>query len=172
MSPKLYKVTDRNASFRAIATHTFFVWCKRSVIGEDGQRISGRDMPTAFVAYNAEHFQQPRRNVATAADGGDFCNGLRAYRTTDEELENNTYEVLRGEFEESNIKASEVPFYDSIKCDPQPITTISEEIPSNDFKRYWATIEERKSSSPSGRHVGIYKSLAKDLGDREMAEQQ
>ena len=149
----------------------FFVWCKRSVIGEDGQRISGRDMPTAFVAYNAEHFQQPRRNVATAADGGDFCNGLIAYRTTDEELENNTYEVLRGEFEESNIKASEVPFYDSIKCDPQPIT-ISEEIPSNDFKRYWATIEERKSFSPSGRHVGIYKSLAKDLGDREMAEQQ
>ena len=56
-------------------------------------------------------------------------------------------EVLRGEFDESNIKESEVPFYNSIKCTPQPITTISEEIPFNKFKRYWATIEERKSSA-------------------------
>ena len=142
------------------------------VIGEDEQRISGSDITTASVAYNAEHFQQPKRNRATAADGGDFCNGLRAYRTTDKDLNNNTYDVLRGEFEESNIKESELPFYDSIKCDPQPITTISEEIPFNNFKRYWATIEERKSSSLSGRNVGIYKSLAKDLGNQEMAEQQ
>ena len=66
----------------------------KCVIGDDGQRISGRDMPTAFVAYNAEHFQQPRRKGATAADEGDFCNGIPAYRTTDEDLENNTYEVL------------------------------------------------------------------------------
>ena len=28
----------------------------KCVIGEDIQRISGQDMPTAFVAYNAEHF--------------------------------------------------------------------------------------------------------------------
>ena len=122
-------------------------------------------MPTACVAYNAEHFQQPRRNRATAADGGDFCNGFQAYLTIDEDLKNNTYEVLCGEFEESNIKQSEVPFYESIKCDPQPITTISKEIPFNDFKRYRATIEERKFSSLPGRHVCIYKSLAKDLGD-------
>ena len=51
----------------------------KCVIGEDRQRISGSDMPKAFVAYNAEHFQQLRRNGATAADGGDFCNGIRAY---------------------------------------------------------------------------------------------
>ena len=48
----------------------------KCVIGEDGQRISGSDMPKAFVEYNVEHFQHPRRNGATAADGGDFCNGL------------------------------------------------------------------------------------------------
>ena len=65
-----------------------------------------------------------------------------------------------------------MPFYNSIICNPQPITAISEEIPFNKFKRVWATIEERKSSSPSGRHVGIYKSLTKDLGDREMTEKQ
>ena len=65
-----------------------------------------------------------------------------------------------------------MPFYNSIKCNQQPITTISEEITFNEFKRYWATIEERKSSSPSGRYVGIYKLLAKDLGDREMTEKQ
>ena len=73
----------------------------KCVIGEDRQRISGSDMPKAFVAYNAEHFQQPRRNGATAADGGDFCNGLRAYRTTNEDLTNNTYDVLREEFVEA-----------------------------------------------------------------------
>ena len=33
-------------------------------------------------------------------------------------------------------------------------------------------IVERKLSSPSGRHVGIYKALAKDLGDRVVVEQQ
>ena len=27
-------------------------------------------------------------------------------------------------------------------------------------------------TSPSGHHAGIYKSLAKDMGDREMTEQQ
>ena len=46
------------------------------VIGDDRQKISGSDMPKAFVKYNAEHFQQPKRNGATAADGGDFCNSL------------------------------------------------------------------------------------------------
>ena len=45
-------------------------------IGDDGQRILGSDMPKAFVEYNSEHFQQPRRNGATTADRGDFCNGL------------------------------------------------------------------------------------------------
>ena len=144
----------------------------KCVIGDDGQRTSGSDMLKAFVAYNAEHFQQPRRNGATSADGGDFCNGLRPYHITDKDLKNNTFDVLRGEFDESNIKQSEVPFYDSIKCTPQPITTISEEVPFNDFKRFWVTIDERKLSSPSSRHVSIYKSLAKDLGDREMTEQQ
>ena len=92
-------------------------------------------MSKAFVAYNAEHFQQPRRSGATVADRGDFCNGLQEYQTTNEDLKNNTFDVLGGEFEESNINESEVPFYDSIKCDPQQITTISEEIPFNDFKR-------------------------------------
>ena len=101
-------------------------------------------MPKAFVAYNAEHFQQPRRNGATAADRGDFCNGLRAYQTTNKELNYNTYNILCGEFDDSKIKQSEVPFYNSIKCDPQPITTISEEIPSNKFKTYWTIIIERK----------------------------
>ena len=48
----------------------------KCVNGDDRQRISGSDMPTAFVEYNAEHFQQPRRSGATAADGGDFCNSL------------------------------------------------------------------------------------------------
>ena len=144
----------------------------KSVIGEDGQRISGSEMPTAFVTYNAHHFQQPIRNGATAADGRDFCNGLRAYRTTEEDLSNNTYVVLRGEIAEPTIKESEVPFYESIRCVPQPLTTIREAIPFNEFKRYWATIVERKSSSPSGRHVGLYKSLAKDLGDRAVADQQ
>ena len=65
-----------------------------------------------------------------------------------------------------------MPFYNSFKCNPQPITTISEEIPFNEFKRFWAIIEEQKSSSPSGCHVGIYKSLAKELGAREMTEKQ
>ena len=101
----------------------------------------------------------------TAADDGDFCNGLQGYRATDADLSNNTYDILQGEIAESTIKESEVPFYNSFKCTPQPITTISEEIPFNNFKRYWATIVERKSSSLSGRHVGIYKALAKDLGD-------
>ena len=64
----------------------------------------------------------------------------------------------------------EVPFYNSIKCTTQPITTISEEVPFNDFKRFWVTIDERKLSSPSSRHVSIYKSLAKDLVDRKMTE--
>ena len=71
----------------------------KCVIGEDGQRISGSNMPTSFV----EHFQQPRWNGATAADEGDFCNGLQPYRTTNEELKNNSFDVLRGEFDESNI---------------------------------------------------------------------
>ena len=66
----------------------------------------------------------------------------------------------------------EVPFYNSIKCNPQPIETISEEIPFTKFKRFWTTIAERKSSSPSGRHVGIYKVLAKELGARETMEKQ
>jgi len=104
-------------------------------------------MTNAFVTYNAHQFQQPIRNGATAADGGDFCNGLRAYQTTDADLSNNTYDILRGEIAESTIKESEVPFYESIKCDPQPLTTIREEIPFNDFKRYWATIIEKKLSS-------------------------
>ena len=30
----------------------------KCVIGEDGQRISGRDMPNTFVTYNAHRFQQ------------------------------------------------------------------------------------------------------------------
>ena len=114
----------------------------------------------------------PKRNGATAADGGDFCNGLRPYQTPDKDLRNNTYDILRGEFDKSNIKQSEVPFYNSIKCTPQPITSISEEILHKEFKRFWATIEERKSSRPSGRHVGIYKALAKELGAREMTEKQ
>ena len=129
-------------------------------------------MPNAFVTYNAHHFQQPIRNGATAADGGDFCNGLRAYQTTDVDLSNNTYDILRGEIAESTIKESEVPFYNSFKCTPQPITTISKEIPFRAFKRYWTTIVERKSSSPSSHHVEIYKALAKDLGDQAVAEQQ
>ena len=87
-------------------------------------------------------------------------------------MKTNTYAILNGEFDESKIKQSEVPFYNSIKCNPQPIETISQEIPSTDFIRYWATIEERKSSSPSGRHVEIFKALAKNLGDREMKEKQ
>ena len=48
----------------------------KCVIGDDGQRISGSDMPKAFVKYNAEHLQHLKGNRATAADGGDFCNGL------------------------------------------------------------------------------------------------
>ena len=127
----------------------------KCAIGDDGQRIPGSDMPKVFVEYNAEHFQQPRWNGATAADQGDFCNGLRLYRTPDEALTNNTFNVLREEFDEFNIKQSEVPFYNMTKCTPQPITTISEEIPFNEFQRFWATIKERKSSSLSGRHVGI-----------------
>ena len=51
----------------------------KSVIRDDGQRISRSDMPKAFVEYNAKHFQQPRQNGATSADEGDFCNGLRPY---------------------------------------------------------------------------------------------
>ena len=141
----------------------------KCVIGDDGQRISRSDMPKPFVEYNAEHFQQPRRNGATAAEGGHFCNGIRLCQTLDEDLTNNTFNVLCKEFDESNIKQSEVPFYNSIICNPLPITTISKEIP---FNRFWATIEERKSSSPSSCYVGIYKSLAKDLGDREMTEKQ
>ena len=50
-----------------------------------------------------------------------------------EALKNNTYDILRGEFDESITKQSEVPFYNSIKCNPQPITTISEEIPYKEF---------------------------------------
>ena len=65
-----------------------------------------------------------------------------------------------------------MPFYNSIKCNPQPITTISEEIPFNKFNIFWATIEERKSSSLSGCHVGIYKVLAKELEARELTEKQ
>ena len=118
------------------------------VIGEDGQRISGSAMPNAFVSYNAHYFQQPIRNEATAANGGDFCNGLRAYRTTEVDLLINAYAILRGEIEESTIKESEVPFYESLKCEPQPLKTIKEEIPCNNFKRYWATVVEKISSSP------------------------
>ena len=53
----------------------------KCVIGDGGQSILVSDMPKAFVKYHAEPFKQPRRNRATAADGGDFCNGLRPYRT-------------------------------------------------------------------------------------------
>ena len=101
-------------------------------------------MSKAFVEYNSEHFQQPRRNGATAADGGEFYNGLQPYKTNKEALENNLYTILNREFGESNIKQSEVPFYNSIKCNPQPIETIGEETPFTKFKRFWATIEERK----------------------------
>ena len=40
------------------------------------------------------------------------------------------------------------------------------------FKGLWATIEERKSSSPSGCHVSIYKAFVKELGAREMTEKE
>ena len=93
----------------------------KCVIGDEKQRISGSDMSKAFVKYNLEHFQQPRRNRATAADGGEFCNGLQPYRTNEKSLKKNTYDILNWEFDKSNIKPSEVPFYNSIKCNPQPI---------------------------------------------------
>ena len=48
----------------------------KCVIGDDRQRISESDMSKAFIEYNTKHFQQPSRKGATAADGGDFCNGL------------------------------------------------------------------------------------------------
>ena len=48
----------------------------KCVIGDDGQRILGSNMLKAFVEYNTKHFQQPRRNGATAAGGGDLRNGL------------------------------------------------------------------------------------------------
>ena len=74
-------------------------------------------------------------------DGGEFCNGLRPYRTNEEALKNNTFDVLSGDFDEYNIKRSEVPFYNSIKSNPQPIETISEEIPFTEFKRFWSTMK-------------------------------
>ena len=92
--------------------------------------------------------------------------------TPNKALRNNTYNMLHREFDNSNIKQSEVPFYNSIKCNPQPITTISEEIPYTEFNRFWATVEEQKSSRLSGRYVGIYKALAKELGARKMMEKQ
>ena len=81
----------------------------KCVIGEDRQQILGSAMPNAFVIYNAHHFQQPIRNGATTADGGDFCNGLRAYQTTDVDLLNNTFAIYEGRLQNPPSKNRKCP---------------------------------------------------------------
>ena len=56
----------------------------------------GKEMTTALVDWNKQHFQQPIVNGATAADGGIFSRGLCLHNSSPEDLQQHTRTILAG----------------------------------------------------------------------------
>ena len=129
---------------------------------EDRGALTCTEMPdgtmriTALVAWNRQHFQQPIRNGATAAIRGDFSTGLRPHETSPAKQQSNTRAILEGNLDRTAVQYHEIRFYDALRSTTNEVLEkISEEYTEKEFREYWAKINEQKSSSPSGRYVGL-----------------
>ena len=139
----------------------------------DGSMKMGEEMTTVLVEWNRQHFQQPIRNGATTANGGAFSKELQPHETSIEEIHNNTRAILEGTLDRTIVQNHEFPFYDALhRTTNELLETISEECKEKEFHENWAKINEQKSSSPSGRYVGLYKVIAVAVMDPEIKEKQ
>ena len=130
----------------------------------------GKETTTTLVECNMQHFQQPIRNGATAAKGGEaFSKGLRPHETLIGELSNNSWANFGGTLDKTVVQNHELPFYDALRSTTNKVLgMILEEYTEKEFHEYWAKINKLKSSSPSGRYVGLYKTMAISVTDLEM----
>ena len=71
------------------------------------------------------------------------------------------------------VQNHELPFYNALRStNSEVLETIPEEITEKEFLDYWAKINEQKSSSPSGRYVGLYKVMVISVTDPVIKENQ
>lgn len=131
---------------------------------KDGTRLTGRDMNDAFVAHNQQHFLQPPRNGTSAAIPGQVRDDLRPYDdegkiTRQDVAFENYYSILDGEYDLDKVKEPERPFYDNLQKIVDTDENMARDITFDELHQYMKRIPERTSSSPSGRHVGLYKAM-------------
>ena len=139
----------------------------------DGGMKMGNEITMVLVEWNRQHFQQPQRNGATSANGEAFGKGPRPHEMTIKELHNNTQAILEGALDRTVVQNHELPFYNALRStNSEVLETIPEEITEKEFLDYWAKINEQKSSSPSGRYVGLYKVMVISVTDPVIKENQ
>ena len=144
---------------------------------KDGNRLSGKDMNDALVARNQSHFMQPPQNGASVAIHGTVRDDLRTYDdegriNNQEEAFKNYYSILDGEYDLDKVKESERPFYNNLRRVAPPDENMARDITYADLHHYMKKLPEKTSSSPSGRHVGLYKALHVYIPVEDAAETQ
>ena len=76
---------------------------------------------------------------------------------------NKIKEILEGTFNPPNLEQAEFTnWFKSLKRKREAVTTTNLHMTFEEFKSFIKKVPESKSSSPSGRHYGHYKVLARD----------
>ena len=139
----------------------------------DGTMKMGKEMTTALVDWNRQHFQQPIRNGATVANGETFSKGLHPHETSPAELQSNTWAILEGNLDRTAVQHHELPFYNALcSTTNEVLREILEEYKEKEFRDYWTKINQHKSSSTSGTYVGLNKAMAIAVTDPVIKDQQ
>ena len=80
------------------------------VVKTDGTTAVGQEMADVIQKFNSNHFQQARKNGASAASASDFANGLRPFWTPDQVVQRNIEAILSGVFNKNQIQFHEIPY--------------------------------------------------------------
>ena len=139
---------------------------------QDGTRLAGSEMNQAFLAHNQQHFMQPTRNGSSAAIPGTVRDDLRIFDdngkiTRMDAAFQNYYSILEGDYDLEKVQEEERPFYKNLQRVTQPDDNMARDIKEAELHHYMQKIPERTSSSPSGRHVGLYKALHMCIPDEQ-----
>ena len=71
----------------------------------------------------------------------------------------NYYVILDGEYDLEKVQEIEHPFYEHLQRWCGPIEAMERPMTYEEMNKYWIQLPEHTSSSPWGRHAGLYKAM-------------
>ena len=122
-------------------------------------------MADAIQQFNLIHFQQDCLNGSSAALASPFANNLCPFQTPGQAVNKNIEEILSGRFDKNQIQSHKIPYYNELRHTYTPINKIGAPISPANCDKYWTNMKESTASSPTGRHVCMYKATVTSLED-------